>query len=766
MTGKRLLVILWAAWLIFAVVGTGFAAAKASSSGEETPELPKQLTEDEIDAFLARMSDDQVRRLLLDQLKESARKEALDQSTSEDLLKQRADLFNQRLRQVLAAGQRQMATEMTQAYHRLTREEGLGGLFWILFKITMFLGFSFCAEWLVRRRQTALDKSLQTITAAKAPRRYGQALFKGVQGIIDLLVFFLAAFIIFQILYSRNDPGRSVAYNVFMATFIIRISVLVMDLVFSPSNRDVRLAGLSDESAVLIYHWGLAALILGTIAAYFSNLVVSLGVSPELGLFFRCFTGPLVALPLVGLAFQHSRLMIARLKAESDSGASEGLVRRIQLTWIGHAVFILYVLAGWGVSQYTMLLSGQGTMWRFLLSFIAIPLFIILDRLGQNAVGGILKPKTTDKDPAGESAAETAEIQAPVKLAGRALSCFLVILLVAGLVRFWNINLPWSNAVSGAAFSILITLVLAYLAWEYTKAAIERRLTPQKKEDTDNGQDGEGGGASGDRLFTLLPLFRKFIGVVLFVTVTLVVFSALGVHIGPFIASAGIFGLAIGLGAQTLVKDIVAGIFFLVDDAFRVGDYVSMGSVEGFVEKISLRTVTMRHHKGQVEVIPYGDIKTVTNFSRGPMLVKFNLFVPVDTDVKLVKKIVKKINQEMMEDEEFGPNLVDPIKSQGVKTIQDGVMTLRVKFRAQPGTQFLIKRQAFQRIQKAFKKAGIPFASRGVSVFSAPAPAEKTPDPPQGDGAVPPAAAPTTIDQAVMTAAAATILDSSGGKKK
>ena len=125
-------------------------------------------------------------------------------------------------------------------------------------------------------------------------------------------------------------------------------------------------------------------------------------------------------------------------------------------------------------------------------------------------------------------------------------------------------------------------------------------------------EEAEEGGAGGSRIGTLLVLLRKFVLTVLFIIVALIILSSIGVNIGPLIAGAGVIGLAIGFGAQTLVKDIIAGIFFLLDDAFRVGDYIETAGMKGTVEHISLRSLRLRHPRGMVHTIPFGGMGTVT----------------------------------------------------------------------------------------------------------------------------------------------------------
>jgi small-conductance mechanosensitive channel len=230
----------------------------------------------------------------------------------------------------------------------------------------------------------------------------------------------------------------------------------------------------------------------------------------------------------------------------------------------------------------------------------------------------------------------------------------------------------------------------------------------------------EGGGRGGTRKGTLLLLFRKFVLTVLVVIVAMIVLSAIGVNIAPMIAGAGIIGLALGFGAQTLVKDIISGVFFLVDDAFRISDFVETAGMKGTVEKISLRSMRLRNARGPVITIPFGDMKTVTNYSRDYQIMKLDIRVRYDTNVNKVKKIIKKIDKEIQENPELAAGLLDKIKSQGVKAMDDSAMIMRVKFKTVPGQQFIIRREVFQRIQEAFRKEGIQFAHRNVTVYMPP----------------------------------------------
>ena len=208
----------------------------------------------------------------------------------------------------------------------------------------------------------------------------------------------------------------------------------------------------------------------------------------------------------------------------------------------------------------------------------------------------------------------------------------------------------------------------------------------------------------------------------LVVIVTLIVLSSLGVNIGPLIAGAGVVGLAIGFGAQTLVRDIIAGVFFLLDDSFRIGDYVESTGVKGMVEHISLRSIKLRHPRGMVYTIPFGNLRSITNFSRDYTITKLDIRVGFDTDLEQVRKVVKKINKALRKDEDINRTMLDDLKSQGVKEFDDSSMIVRVKFKTLPGEQFKVRKEVYRMIQSEFRAAGIEFASRNVTVFIPPGP--------------------------------------------
>ncbi|MEM9761768.1 MAG: mechanosensitive ion channel domain-containing protein [Pseudomonadota bacterium] len=294
---------------------------------------------------------------------------------------------------------------------------------------------------------------------------------------------------------------------------------------------------------------------------------------------------------------------------------------------------------------------------------------------------------------------------ATVMLEGLAIIAAAILIL-----GFWGIDPLAPNTDSGAAR--LIAAVLEACAVVVIGIALWRTVTSllvdaEEAEEKGEADGGDGMGGEGSRIGTVLPILRGFTLVAIGVTTTLTALAALGINIGPLVASAGVVGLAVGFGAQKLVADVISGAFYLYEDAFRVGEYIVSGEGKGTVERISLRSVTLRHHNGPIYTIPFSSMGTIQNHSRDYVVMKFRFQVPEDTDVEMVRKLVKKAGAEMAEDPELEGKLLAPLKSQGAIGIEGRSFVIGCKFTARPGTQFIIRRKAYVVLQKALREKGI-----------------------------------------------------------
>jgi small-conductance mechanosensitive channel len=214
----------------------------------------------------------------------------------------------------------------------------------------------------------------------------------------------------------------------------------------------------------------------------------------------------------------------------------------------------------------------------------------------------------------------------------------------------------------------------------------------------------------------LLPISRNILFVVVVAVGAMMALSALGVQIGPLVAGAGIIGIAIGFGAQTFARDVIAGMFYLMDDAFRIGEYIQAGRYKGTVESFSIRSVRLRHHRGPVFTVPFNLLGAVENMSRDWVIDKVAIGITYDSDLNLAKKLIKQIGLDLAKDPELGPLIIEPLKMQGVDELGDYAVTIRAKMMTLPGEQFVIRRQAYAMIKKAFDENGIKFAFPTVQV--------------------------------------------------
>jgi small-conductance mechanosensitive channel len=260
----------------------------------------------------------------------------------------------------------------------------------------------------------------------------------------------------------------------------------------------------------------------------------------------------------------------------------------------------------------------------------------------------------------------------------------------------------------------VLTILLSYLVWQLASFYIGYLLRgggPAVAGGTTAGQP-----SVGSRLHTMLPLARTALGITIAVLASLIVLSRLGVNIAPLIAGASVLGLAVSFGSQSLVRDIVSGIFYLADDAFRVGEYIDVGKAKGSVEGFTLRSLKLRHQNGPLHTVPFGQLGQITNFSRDWATMKFNLRFARDTDLEKLRKVIKRIGLEMMEDPDFKDELIEPLKMMGVVDIADNALVIRFKFTARPSNPSGVQRNAIKRMFQVFPAAGIEFSNATIAV--------------------------------------------------
>ena len=502
--------------------------------------------------------------------------------------------------------------------------------------------------------------------------------------------------------------------------FVIMIAVFLL----APKVDDLRLMPLETAAARNIYNWILAVSGVGLLGYLCVGIIRGMAVSAPSLLAVESFVGLVFASVLMA-AFWRSETM--RRGLSGAIGSVEAAVDiaplptpgNFKLVFSSAVVLVVFIL--WLLGIYNL-------MWTLVILGVLFPAIalshIMVDHIFDNLEDD--EPESAEQEEVQEDGHghEDSPLPEPPShyqlyrpIAERLIRFLLVIIAVLTLGVVWDVTSmlqSTSNSLAEKVFGILIDIVFAMLIadfiWTWAKTAIEQKLAsfPPLVPGHPPGPEA--------RMATLLPMIKKVLMFTIFIMAALIVLSSLGVNIGPILAGAGVVGIALGFGAQALVKDIFSGVFFLIDDAFRVGEYIEMGDLRGTVEAVSIRSLRVRHHRGALHTIPYGELKSLTSYSRDWVIMKLEFRVPFDTDVKVFKKIVKKVGAKLQDNEDYGHHIIEPLKSQGVRRMEEFNMVLGVKFMAVPGEQWTIRRDTYQQLRDEMEKNGIKFATRNVQV--------------------------------------------------
>lgn len=515
-------------------------------------------------------------------------------------------------------------------------------------------------------------------------------------------------------IYFRNDnPYFELLFTELVAALVmLRLWMILLRNIFSPNRPTLRPIPLDDHSSAQLHRWFTVFFFIIEFGNAFFTYLTQAGMSEAQ------LNGLLIPYTLSLNLIILSRIWAMRKKITgmfivSKDDQQQSLAREFLFTaW--PFVFTAWLLSLWMMWLYKAFLGSWEEAGYISISWWITLAFFVADRMFYGLVKNVVNIEWLQSP--------TYEMRSS-RFVQITLNGFRLLMIAVAVYMFslaWGLTpgalmqSSFTNRFLAQGINLLAIATITYVVWELFNALIERKLP--KETDALASLEGEGGGAGATRAETLLPLMRTLLTVVLVTFVLLSVLHSLGIAITPLLAGAGVVGIAIGFGAQKLVQDVLSGIFFLIDDAFRKSEYIEIENLRGTVEKISLRSMQLRHHLGAVQTIPYGEIKTVKNLSRDWITMKLELRLSYDADIEQVRKIIKKVGQSMLEDPELGPSFILPLKSQGVMRVEESALIVRMKFTTKPGEQWVIRREAYTRVRDALAEAGIFFAHREVRV--------------------------------------------------
>ncbi len=278
-------------------------------------------------------------------------------------------------------------------------------------------------------------------------------------------------------------------------------------------------------------------------------------------------------------------------------------------------------------------------------------------------------------------------------------------------------GIDWGSV--GAGFlRVLLILVIARVLIAVLHSVF-RRLERELEQRAE--AQGEGAVEARKRAETLVRLLRQGVLLLIWIMAVLIVLGQIGINIGPVLASAGVAGLAVGFGAQNLVRDVISGFFLILENQVRVGDVAVVNGTGGLVEAINFRTLVLRDLSGTVHIFPNGTINNLANLTKEWSAYVFDIGVAYKEDTDRVVEVLRRVADGLRADEYFGPLMVDAVEIFGVDKLADSAVVIKGRIRTRPIKQWEVGREFLRRVKQAFDREGIeiPFPHRSLYVGEA-----------------------------------------------
>jgi small conductance mechanosensitive channel len=583
--------------------------------------------------------------------------------------------------------------------------------------LALVLASGAAAIWIAMFATRAPRKSIERHRNATAMTR---VMFALLRLLLALATIGLYGIVSYAVLSVTNPPAvvNIAAITIVNATILVMGILALSKFLFSPTAPALRLIAIDDATARSFNRWICwigAILAFGWFGISAARVLGLPAVAAQAA--FK-IVGIAVAILLISLIFQKRRTVAHWIAGEiKGTKVPEGhfwsLRRRAAEIWhILAAVYLVVIFAIWALDLkggFDFVLRGT----LFSIAVIAAARFALAlaDRMADRGIE--LSRAAKDRFP---HLQQRADRYVPILH-----TLIVAVIWIAGflcLIDIWDIgSFDWFQTAPGRALigrivSVGFVIVSATVAWELVSAIIERYLMGAVR-------DGSAIERS-QRVRTLLPLLHNAFLIFLIVVVALIVLSEIGLNIAPLLAGAGVVGLAIGFGAQTLVKDVITGVFILFENTIAVGDVIDLGGGHsGLVEAFSIRTVKLRDSAGGVHTVPFSNVTTVVNMTKDFAFYMFNIKVDYAQDTDRIVEIVTALGAELQADAAYADLILAPIEIIGVDSFGSDAVVLQARFKTKPIKQWTVGREFNRRLKKKFDEQKIPLSFPQSMVLSA-----------------------------------------------
>jgi small conductance mechanosensitive channel len=510
----------------------------------------------------------------------------------------------------------------------------------------------------------------------------------------------------------QQQVARTCILAILQALALVRAVIIVATVLLDRASGGTGLFCLDERTADYWLVW-LGRLVRFCVYGYFAiEAALELGMSATADAVLEKSLGLVFAGLLIMLVLQN-RVGVARIirGREPLRGASAAFSLRGRIAEIWHIAAILYIAGSYAV-WVADIPGGFGFLVKASLLSAVVLIMARIAALGGTRVANRLlavPPALGRRVP---------DLQGRVDRYAPILVRIArgVVYAVAGLLvmQIWGLDpMAWLASPPGLRFIggvliIALTIAVAVVTWEVVGFSINIYLLRP-------GADGAPIERSA-RARTLLPLFRKTMAFVLSAAVALVMLSELGVNIAPLLAGAGIIGIAVGFGAQTLVKDVITGLFILMQDAVAVGDVVTVAGSSGLVEQISIRSIRLRGLDGTVIMVPFSEVSTVHNMTKEFSYALFDIGISYREDVDEVVGVIAALAEELRADPNYRWRILEPIEVLGLDQFADSAVIIKARIKTKPIEQWNVMREYNRRLKRRFDELGVemPFPHRTI----------------------------------------------------
>lgn len=580
--------------------------------------------------------------------------------------------------------------------------------FWIEIA-TVGLGFpilvALIARWLTGMALGRTIRRLREADASSVQAKIFAAVFRTVLEAFTVAAVLGAGWAALVVV-PRSYQAEQIALVVIQAIAVHTGIGVLARLILAPYAPHLRPLRLGDEMAAYLYLWVMRISAVGVIGYVISQTALPLGAG---------YVGS-HALQVAAAAAMTGMLLIlvTQLRPtvrEAIRGDGKSIVRR-RFADIWNLLASLYILVGFGI-----FVSGAQDGFLFMLRATVISVLAVAAALAVQHLATRLLDRLFAVDEELErrfpGLRKRANLYRPTLK--KAVDVVVFVIAAVAILEGWNAGVvsaldpATQKAVLQSAGTIIMVLIVCVAIWELTASGIARVLSGTNADGTPR--------EASSRTKTLLPLLRRAVLVALVVFGGLIVLSELGINIAPLLAGAGVVGLAIGFGSQALVRDVITGLFMLIEDTVAVGDVVTAGGHTGVVEDMSIRTIRLRDLEGSVHIIPFGDVTSVVNLTKDFSYALIDMGVAYREDTDRVTEVIRSVADEMQQDPDWTHLFLEPIEILGVNELADSAVVIRCRVKTPPIKQWGVKRELLRRLKKRFDAENIEIPFPHTTVY-------------------------------------------------